>query len=87
MSKFKVGDRVRCVWELPGGNKHIVGKFGTIINVNYINNCAMVEFDEYIHGHTGGGRGKDGHCWNIIVKYLELLKITVDEEIVNSFLY
>lgn len=35
----------------------------------------MVEFDNNIGGHSGGGKGKDNHCWWVMnsSEYLELV--------------
>jgi len=36
----------------------VVGWTKTPINI--------IEFDKYIDGHTGDGKGKPGHCWNYV---------------------
>ena len=58
MSKFKIGDRVKYVGELPQLN----GKVGTIVYLK--NNDCGVAFDEYLHlpfSHSLGGLCLWGH--------------------------
>ena len=56
---FKVGDRVRCIDGFV--NPNATGKIGTVIdNADF---SVLVEFDEFVKGHDGSGRGKDGRCW------------------------
>lgn len=60
MSKFKIGDRVRYIGELPD----LKSKVGTVVNViNYNTDSDLgVVFDEYIpSGHSLGGLCSDGH--------------------------
>lgn len=60
MSKFKIGDRVRYIGELPD----LKSKVGTVVNViNYNTDSDLgVAFDEYIpSGHSLGGLCSDGH--------------------------
>ena len=35
---------------------------GTVIFTEEGNSC-LVEFDEYMEGHSGRGKGKNDHCW------------------------
>lgn len=59
---FKVGDRVRCIDGF--GNPNAIGKIGTVIdNADIDTNRVLVEFDEFVNGHDGCGRGKYGRCW------------------------
>lgn len=37
------------------------GMRGTIINASSFN--TLIEFDDFINGHDGSGRGKNGYCW------------------------
>ena len=60
MSKFKIGDRVRYIGELPD----LKSKVGTVVKViNYNTDSDLgVVFDEYIpSGHSLGGLCSDGH--------------------------
>lgn len=69
---FKVGDRVRCIDEFV--NPNATGKIGTVIdNADF---SVLVEFDEFVKGHDGSGRGKDGRCWWVPndTKCLETIK-------------
>lgn len=56
---FKVGDRVRCIDRFF--NPNATGKIGTVIDNDDFS--VLVEFDEFVNGHDGSGRGKDGRCW------------------------
>lgn len=49
------------------------GEFGLgkIIFIN-VEKSLLVEFKEYMGGHTGGGMGKNGHCWWCSAKELVL---------------
>lgn len=69
MAKFKVGDRVES--KITVNNKHVKGAVGTVIDAMEAHVC--VEFDIYIGGHAGSGRGINGHCWNINMSDLILL--------------
>jgi hypothetical protein len=74
MAKFKVGDRVRCIG-IVFGYTIINNRCGKIINSKNSNTRFLVEFDENIGGHDGANswiKGKDGHCWWVDDKYLEL---------------
>lgn len=80
MSKFveyKIGDRVRT---------HNENNIGTIIDFNDAH-VALIEYDEFIDGHDGGGIGKDGHCWLVFTTDLKLVKrVTIDEQEMEKFL-
>jgi hypothetical protein len=84
--KFKVGDRVRAIKGCSGSN--ILGKIGTVLKVS---NCDVaVEFDEYIYGHTCGGKAKQGYGWwcktDILEPVCDNNKIKVGEKYrVKSF--
>jgi hypothetical protein len=57
----------------PEDNRSLAGYTGRVIckNGKYV----MVELDKPISkGHSGNGRGKKGHCWNLHIKYLQILK-------------
>lgn len=64
---FKVGDRVVCV-EATDGNRYTVGKHGRVIRVRpeegKHGHDVSVEFDKDVCGHSCGGNGKWGYCWN-----------------------
>ena len=95
MAKFKIGDRVRAVKEYDG-NKNIVGKIGTVIELcDYCTYNICVEFDNIIGFacHNCGGKGKDGHCWwcsDCIlepVRHNEKIVITTDGETTTAKMY
>ena len=82
--EFQVGDRVRCVkkdYEIGGIN--IVNELGVIREAETGASSVLVEFDNNIGGHSGGGKGKDNHCWWFInsSEYLELVDNKDDKEI------
>lgn len=84
---FKVGDRVKFKYYF----QMLFDKQGTIIRIKDDNHKfwpkALVEFDEYIGGHDGGGMGKDGHCWWSHFNLLELVQpIKIDESEMEKFL-
>ena len=65
-TKFKIGDRVKCIGIPARG----YGKVGT---VRQIKENVGVEFDEDIDGHTLDGCCKDGHGWWVGSSHLELV--------------
>lgn len=74
--EFQVGDRVRFIkkdYEISDVN--IVDKLGVIRETGTGASSVLVEFDKDIGGHSGGGKGKDGHCWWVMnsSEYLELV--------------
>jgi len=56
--KSCVGDRIINVSRAGSANP---GKLGTIIKK--LNNDCLIEFDDFMNGHSGDGKGKNGHCW------------------------
>lgn len=66
MSTFNVGDRV----VIKPGEPYLLGKCGAVLEVDGETDV-LVEFDEYIDGHSGGGVGKAGHCWYVKVTNCE----------------
>lgn len=56
MVEFKVGDRVIVK------SGRLCGKPGKIISITHECHC-LIEFDEYMDGHSGEGRGKYGFCY------------------------
>ena len=40
------------------------GMRGKIIYIkDILTSRVLIEFDDFINGHDGAGRGKNGHCW------------------------
>ena len=39
---------------------------------------ALIEFDDFIYGHDGDGKGKNGHCWllskEVLIKIAKVCK-------------
>lgn len=70
-TKFRVGDRVRATRESWGTIK--AGDLGTVIPNLPGHHNALVEFDDNVSGHDGGGQGKDGHCWWLSDDDIELV--------------
>lgn len=72
MSKFKVGDRVKCVsdggWRVP-----IAGKYGRVLDNCTTGGYVAVEFDEFINGHNCSARCRHGYGWNCEEGILELV--------------
>lgn len=78
VKKFKIGDRVRAK-KRDTGNCNVFNKVGTVIMLG-AKDC-LVEFDEYICGHDGCGKGKDGYCWwcwDTELEQLNDLKVVFD---------
>lgn len=80
--EFQVGDRVRFIkkdYEISSLN--IVNELGVIRETG--DGSVLVEFDNNIGGHSGGGKGKDNHCWWVMnsSEYLELVDNKDDKEI------
>ena len=67
---IKIGQRIVLTKEarlfLYGGISSGLkeGARGTIIDIIDTDSFeVLIEFDDYIDGHNGSGRGKYGHCW------------------------
>lgn len=74
--EFQVGDRVRCIKkDYKIGGINIVNELGVIREAETGASSVLVEFDNNIGGHDGGGKGKDNHCWWFMnsSEYLELV--------------
>lgn len=78
--ELKIGDRI-YVEKTDNdsaliGNLNFTKSFGTVIAIskNEYRVSALVQFDEYIEGHDGGGLGEDGHCWWIYPRYMKSYK-------------
>lgn len=87
MTDFKVGDRVKYKYRY----RKFSNKIGTIIyitdNSHEYQPSALVEFDNHIGGHDGGGAGKDGHCWWFYSNSLELThNVKIDQSEMEKFL-
>ena len=66
MSRLLLNDRVEVVAELHTNTCDLVGLVGrVVIQGRGMGYDVCIEFDEYIGGHNGDGRGKQGHCWYI----------------------
>lgn len=70
MTKFKYGDRVRCVKD--DANDRVVGKVGTVIDF-HSKEVVGVTFDEDVNGHSMSGRTYIGHGWYLKESELELV--------------
>ena len=81
MNDLEIGDRVRVVSESEiiktPKNKSINGMIGTVKEKIYEH--VGIEFDDYIGGHSGSWKGKDGHCWYVEKGYLEKIEDTEEE--------
>ena len=59
------------------GNYKIIGKVGTVVDVEELNfdyKIVGVEFDEDVNGHSCDGKGKKNHCWNVPISRVEKVK-------------
>ena len=79
--KLKIGDRVKVisVQELsPLESTGIkIGMVGTVKEVDEF--TVGVEFDDYIGGHSGGWKGKAGHCLYVTDEQLERIEETKED--------
>ena len=74
-NNFKIGDRVKVI-SIPVENSGIrVGMTGIVKGLT-----VGVEFDDYVSGHRGSWKGKDGHCWWVEYEYLEKIGEKREEE-------
>ncbi len=75
MTDFIVGDRVEFVG-VSGTYGPRNGYAGTIVHrrLELTRTIFSVQFDELIHGgHSAGGRGEPGYCWNLPASALRLV--------------
>lgn len=60
---FYIGQLVEAIVDYPTNNEYIhKGDIGRIV---WLNNCANVEWDKNVHGHSCGHKAKEGHGWNV----------------------
>ena len=52
----------------------LYGKIGKIIDIDKNVWPYLIEFKEFVNGHDGDGKGKDGHCWGCEEKEITLYK-------------
>ena len=62
MVKYKVGMRVIALGSGTFISPYATNLPGTVIIAQ--DDMIGVEFDSFMRGHSCGGRGKPGHCWN-----------------------
>lgn len=60
MSKFRIGDKVKCTDNFF--EYHCKDKIGRVISDTDDENTIVVEFEDYVDGHSFGGQGRVGHC-------------------------
>lgn len=76
MNDLNVGDRIRIISDPKfiefTGEKSIIGMTGTVKELN--DTCVGVEFDDYVGGHKGRWKGKNGYCWYILYERLEKIE-------------
>lgn len=68
MSELKVGDRVELIGDICEKGINI-GDTGTVVRV--WRDIIGVELDRNIGGHSCSGLGRDGYCWNFLIKELK----------------
>ena len=71
---IKVGDRVECVKE----NRYAdTEEEGVVIDIG--NSCMpyLIEWDNYVGGHNGNGKGKDGYCEWVAEGNIKVIEKTV----------
>jgi len=76
--KFKIGQRVKLTKSIDDHRKAIVGFKGTVRhlfhpNPSFHKTYILIEFDNNIDGHSGDGKGKNGHCVWIQKHHLEII--------------
>ena len=71
--EFNIGDKVRCDSGYFGNYK-TVGKLGRVLHYVPLLNTYIVEFDEWIGGNDGQGKGRHGHCWSFPASCLSLVE-------------
>lgn len=75
MTKFKVGDRVRCISKC---GRDPFNKVGTVKVLDEVS--IGVEFDDEFYGHTCGDTCEDGHGWWLSPE--DLVKIGSQDKII-----
>ena len=81
MTKFKVGDRVRCVRVSKYDKQELLNEVDTIKVIDGFDNSIGVAFDADINGHSLDGRCKNYHGWwlnsNQLEKYKDTSKVII----------
>lgn len=78
MAKFQIGDRVRYFSRTDGLP---YGSIGTVVYVSSSDNTLEGDWDDFILGHTSGGKSRNGHGWSVPSAYCELLPTEPDSPI------
>ena len=67
--KYRVGEWIVftnkkwiSIWKEPKIEISLYGKIAKIIYIDKNYESYLIEFKEFINGHTGNGRGKEGYC-------------------------
>ena len=80
MMKFKKGDRVKCITK--DHYKGLYNKRGKILAVR---STYLIEFEDWTRGHEGGLiNGKEGSCWWLSERKLELVNNSKDGKAVRK---
>lgn len=76
MTKFKVGDRVRCVRVSKYDKQELLNEVGTIKVIDEDGTSIGVAFDADVDGHSLAGMCKNNHGWWVTSNQLEKYKDT-----------
>lgn len=71
---------ISCVQNM----KTLFMELGKIISIG--NNTILVEFVLNIQGHSGLGRGKEGHCWEIEYENISYIEINETYFYIEKFM-
>lgn len=78
---IKIGDRVKVISVSnlfkSENDRIIIGMTGTVKDITEF--IVGVEFDDYMGGHNGNWKGKDGYCWWVEYKHLEKIEETKEK--------
>lgn len=75
---FAIGDRVRCLVDVPCGNRNIhIGSTGTVCNKGY-GEVVDISWDDFVYGHDCDGNREYGYGWAVGNRDVELF---IDEVI------
>lgn len=78
---MNVGDRVVAI-NIMVESTLLDGESGTIIQI-FDNDMILVEFDNDVGGHDGGGMGEYGHCWYLYSENVQPLRRCRGEDLLK----
>jgi len=82
---IKVGMEVLATEEYQN---NIKGRKGIVVGTDGISRVTVEFYHKLINGHAGCGKGKQGYCWNVPIRMLEIVNnplLNLEQELKELF--